>query len=165
MGTSSTKTTKRTTRKTKRTCRLLLDFVRAPYRLFGRHTQRCMLFLILSAVLMASGVIATPTRATAQNQPSQHANDFVIFASVFTQQGFSLPGAKVRVRRVDEKKFRWEAMSDRRGELGVRVKQGAEYELTIEAIGFKPETRKIDAREGNREDLTFQLEPVAGGKP
>jgi hypothetical protein len=114
---------------------------------------------------MAYAVIVTPTRAAAQNQPSQHANDFVIFATVFTQQGFSLPGARVRVRRVDEKKFRWEAMSDRRGELGIRVKQGAEYELTIEAPGFKPETRKIDAREGNREDLTFQLEPLVGGKP
>jgi hypothetical protein len=124
-----------------------------------------MLFLILSTLLMISGVIATPARAAGQNQPSQHANDFLIFVSVFTQQGFSLPGAKVRVRRADEKKFRWEAMSDRRGELGVRVKQGAEYELTIEAPGFKPETRKIDAREGNREDLTFQLEPLPGGKP
>ncbi len=110
-------------------------------------------------------MIANPTHAASQNPPSQHANDFVIFANVFTQQGFSLPGAKVRVRRVDEKKFRWEAMSDRRGELGVRVKQGPEYELTIEAPGFKAENRKIDAREGNREDLTFQLEPLAGGKP
>lgn len=164
MGTSSTKTTKRTTRKKKRSCRPLLDFVRTSHPLFGRHIQQCMLFLILSVVLMASGMTATPTRAANQNQTSQHAHDFVIFASVFTQQGFSLPGAKVRVRRVDEKKFRWEAMSDRRGELGVRVKPGAEYELTIEAPGFKPETRKIDAREGNREDLTFQLEPLAGGK-
>ena len=65
----------------------------------------------------------------------------------------------------DEQKFRWEAMSDRRGELGIRVKQGAEYELTIEARGFKPQTRKIDAREGNREDLTLQMEQLAGGKP
>jgi hypothetical protein len=69
------------------------------------------------------------------------------------------------VRRADEQKFRWEAISDRRGELGIRVKQGAEYELMIEARGFKPQTRKIDARGGNREDLTFQLEPQAGGKP
>jgi hypothetical protein len=55
-------------------------------------------------------------------------------------------------------------MSDLRGELGIRVKQGAEYEVTIEARGFKPETRKVDAREGNREDLTLQLERLGGGK-
>jgi hypothetical protein len=125
-----------------------------------------MLFLILAGVLLSPGSFAIPSVAAGgQNQASPHAHDFVIFASVFNPQGFSLPGAKVRVRRAGEKKFQWEAMSDRRGELGVRVKQGAEYELTIEAHGFKPETRKIDAREGNREELTFQLEPLAGGKP
>jgi hypothetical protein len=62
------------------------------------------------------------------------------------------------VRREDEKKFRWEATSDRRGELGIRVPQGADYELTVEARGFKSETHKVDARDGNREDLTFQME-------
>ena len=97
-------------------------------------------------------------------QSSSHAHDFVIFATVFTEQGFALPGARVRVRRTDERKFRWEAISDRRGEFGIRVKQGSEYELKIEARGFKPQMRKIDAREGNREDLTLQMEPVAGGK-
>ena len=55
-------------------------------------------------------------------------------------------------------------MSDSRGELGIRVKQGAAYELTVEARGFKPQTRKIDATEDNREDLTIQMEQLAGGK-
>jgi len=69
------------------------------------------------------------------------------------------------VRRSDERKFLREAISDTRGELGVRVKQGAEYELTIGARGFKAQTRKIDARAGNREELTIQMEPSTGGKP
>ena len=100
-----------------------------------------------------------------EKQNNSHAHDFVIFADVYTVHGFALPGAKVRVRRSDERKFRWEAISDTRGELGVRVKQGAEYELTIEARGFKAQTRKIDARAGNREELTIQMEPSTGGKP
>jgi len=100
-----------------------------------------------------------------EKKSDSHVHDFVIFATVFTEKGFALPAAKVRVRRTDESKYRWEAISDRRGEVGLKVKQGAEYELTIEAHGFKPQTRKIDAREGNREDLTFQMEPFAGGKP
>lgn len=112
---------------------------------------------------LAPCVILAP--AADQKQADSHGHDFVIFASVFNEQGFALPGAKVRVRRSDEHKFRWEAISDRRGELGVRVKQGAEYELTIEAHGFKSQTRKIDAHEGNGEDLTFHMEPFAGGKP
>jgi len=78
----------------------------------------------------------------------------------------SVPGtAAEEVRRSDERKFRWEVISDTRRELGVRVKQGAEYELTINARGFKAQTRKIDARAGNREELTIQMEPSTGGKP
>jgi hypothetical protein len=124
-----------------------------------------MLPFAMLIFVLAPGVISAPAAAAGdQKRTDSHAHDFVIFASVFTDQGFALPGAKVRVRLSDEQKFRWEAMSDRRGELGVRVKQGAEYELTIEAHGFKSQTRKIDAREGNQEDLTFQMERLAGGK-
>ena len=50
-------------------------------------------------------------------------------------------------------------MSDHQGELAFRVPQGAEYEMTIEARGFKTQTRKIDAREDNRADLTIRMEP------
>lgn len=105
------------------------------------------------------------SRAAAQKQTHSHADDFLIFATIFDGRGFALPGARVRVRRADEKKFRWEAISDRRGELGIRVKQGAEYEVSIEARGFAVQTRHIDAREGKEEDLTLRLEPLSGGKP
>ena len=60
-------------------------------------------------------------------------------------------------------------MSDHQGELAVRVPQDAEYEMTIEARGFKTETRKINTREDNRADLTIRMQPQtdagAGGKP
>ena len=118
-------------------------------------------FTLLLLVTIPAGF----SRAGAQKQIHFHANDFLIFATIFDGRGFALPGAKVRVRRADEKKFRWEAISDRRGELGLRVKQGAEYEVSIEARGFAVQTRHIDAREGKEEDLTLRLEPLSGGKP
>jgi Carboxypeptidase regulatory-like domain len=121
---------------------------------------------IFLLALACSLAIAPAARASAQSSSSSksHTRDFLIFATVFTDRGFALPGARVRVRRSEEKKFRWEGMSDSRGELGIRVKQGAEYELTVEARGFKPQTRKIDATENNRQDLTIQMEQLAGGK-
>jgi hypothetical protein len=120
---------------------------------------------MLLALVWTAGAVSVPGQAgSSQKQTNSHAHDFVIFATVFSQQGFALPGARARVRRADEQKFRWEAMSDRRGELGIRVKQGAEYELSVEARGFKPQTRKIDAREGDRQDLTLQMEQIAGGR-
>ncbi len=108
---------------------------------------------------LAGALFAVEPAGDAQNSSGSHAHDFVIFATVFTDRGFALTGARARVRRSDEKKFRWEAMSDHQGELAVRVPQGAEYELTIEARGFKTQTRKIDAREANRTDLTIRMEP------
>jgi hypothetical protein len=148
---------------------LLFESSRYPYLRFGHpNFMRPMVTLLalVCALICTTGAVSVSTSARpGQNQSTSHAHDFVIFATVFTEHGFALPGARVRVRRADEKKYRWEAMSDRRGELGIRVKQGAEYELAIEARGFKPQTRKIDASEGDRQDLTLQMEPVAGGKP
>jgi hypothetical protein len=120
-------------------------------------------FVMLVCVLAAAKVPGTAAGDEKQNKSQAH--DFVIFADVYIERGFALPGAKARVRRSDERKFRWEAISDIRGELGIRVKQGAEYELMIEARGFKPQTRKVDARAGNREELRIQMEPSTGGKP
>ena len=96
--------------------------------------------------------------AGAQNSRASHAHDFVIFVTVLNDRGFALLGAQARVRRAEEKKFRWEAVSDHQGELAVRVPQNGEYEMTIEARGFNTQTRKIDPREDNRTDLTIRME-------
>jgi hypothetical protein len=154
-----------TKRMKKRKFEFFLQFFRHPLPPFA-HLNTMWRMITLLALVWAACAISVPVVAgSSRSQSNSHAHDFVIFATVFTEQGFALPGARVRVRRADEQKFRWEAMSDRRGELGIRVKQCAEYELTIEARGFKPQTRKVDAREGDREDLTLQMEQLAGGKP
>jgi hypothetical protein len=153
-----TKTRKIKRKKTFSTC---LEFFRHPFPPLDHPNIRGFLHFAMLVLLLAPGAVSGTSD---KKRGDSHAHDFVIFADVFTERGFALPGAKVRVRRTDEQKFRWEAISDRRGELGVRVKQGAEYELTIEAHGFKSQTRKVDAREGNQEVLTFQMELFGGGK-
>jgi hypothetical protein len=136
------------------------------FRVF-RHpisTTRNHIYVRLTIALVGLVLLAGTTYAYGQPGPPQsssksHAHDFVIFTTVFTEQGFALPSARVRVRRTDEKKFRWEAISDRRGELAVRVPQDSEYEMTVEARGYKMQTRKVDANDGNRADLTIRMEP------
>lgn len=119
--------------------------------------------------VMAAGVCAFQPSRALQKSDGAHTHDFVIFATVFNDQGFALYGARTRLRREDEKKFRWEATSDHQGEFAFRVPEGQEYEMVIEARGFQTEMRKVDAREGNRVDLTIRMEPQtksgAGGKP
>jgi hypothetical protein len=108
---------------------------------------------------------AAAVEAGAQAQKGSHQDDFMLFGTVFTEKGFVLPGAEIRVRRAGERKPRWEARSDRRGEFAVRVPRGAEYEMSVSAKGYEQQTRRTDARAGDHEDLIFRLQPASGGKP
>lgn len=91
-----------------------------------------------------------------------HEHDFLLIGTVFTEKGFSLEGAELHVRRASEKKFRWEARTDRRGEFAVRVQQGADYKLIVRAPGYQEQMRAVDAKSGDREDLVFRLAPAEG---
>lgn len=126
--------------------------------------------LLMSLVGLAppAGTIqATSGAATHgdQGKKSAHADDFLLFGAVFTEQGFALPGAEIRVRRAGERKTRWEARSDRRGEFAVRVPRGAEYEMSVSAAGYREQRRRVDARTGSREDFVFRLPSASGRKP
>ena len=152
------------TKRTKKRSNTRLGPFRHPY-LPVHHLTSVRIILAFSGLVWLVGAVllCTPIGG-AQNTGGSHAHDFLIFATVFTDQGFALSGARVRVRRADEKKAKWEATSDRRGEFAVRVPEGAEYEMTVEANGFRPEVRKIDARKDTRTDLTIRMDKASGGK-
>jgi hypothetical protein len=149
------------------------DFIRhlpAPFgHLTGVHLRAAFAYVGLLAGL---GISAMPS-ACAEDSGKPHTRVYLIFVDVFDDQGFALPGARVRVRRSTEKKFRWEGTSDHQGEVAFRVPPGESYEVTVEARGFKMQTRNVDTRQENRADLTFRMEPQtekhtgpeAGGKP
>jgi hypothetical protein len=151
----------------------LFDFSRHPRSPFGHLTLVRLAIALLGMIWLMGATFAFAQGSATQNSSGLHTHDFVIFVTVFTDRGFALTGARARVRRMDEKKFRWEATSDHQGELAFRVPPGAEYELTIEARGLKPQMLKIDARQDNRADLTIRMEPQTephsapgtGGKP
>jgi hypothetical protein len=158
--------TKRKTKK-KRFDAIFDSFRHPPSPFDHLTTVRLTIALIGLAALAMAAFPGGPARAQSSSRSHQH--DFVIFTTVFTDHGFALYGARARVRREGEKKFKWEATSDHQGELAVRVPQDAAYEMIIEAHGFKQQTRKIDAREDNRADLTIRMEPLtepaSGEKP
>ncbi len=134
-------------------------FTRHPFPGAG-HPTYAMLALFATLLL---GLV--PAAAAEQSRKSAHEKDFLLFGTVFNEQGFALPGAQVRVHRAGERKVRWEARSDRRGEFAVRVPRGGEYEMSVAAAGYQEQTHKIDARTGDREDLIFRLARVEGEKP
>jgi hypothetical protein len=119
---------------------------------------------------------AAPTTADAAQPPVasppkpatkkySHANDFLIRGTVFTDKGFSFPGAQLRIRRGTEKKFRWETYTNSRGDFAIRVPQGSDYEIVVRSKHFNEQTRTVDAKSGAREEnMVFHMEPAAGSK-
>lgn len=156
---------------------MFFGFFRHRFSPFGRLVFARLTIVLVGVACLAGAVFAFGMVARAQGTSSSRPRVFVIFTTVFTDQGFAFPGARARVRRSDQKKFRWEGMSDHQGEVAFRVPPGAEYELIVEARGFKTETREIDARQENQADLTIHMQPQtaphngpkteteSGGKP
>jgi len=110
---------------------------------------------------------APSTESSSKQSPSNssHADDFLVRGTVFTQEGFALPGAELRIRRASEKKFRWDAASNSRGEFAVRVKMGADYEVVVRAKGYQEQSLAVNAASGERvKELVFRMQRQTGKK-
>jgi hypothetical protein len=67
----------------------------------------------------------------------------LIFGTVWGPDDRPLYGVKVKIRRADQKKARWELFSDRRGEFAQRLPPGpADYLIWADLKGFKSPTGK-----------------------
>jgi Carboxypeptidase regulatory-like domain len=129
--------------------------------------------LPLAAAQGAAGGNATTPAAqasgaessSAHKSKSSHANDLLIRGTVFNEHALALEGAKLRVRRSNEKKSRWETFSNFRGEFAVRVPQGADYEIEAESKGYARQSQAIHGQAGEGEQkAVFHMEPAKGGK-
>jgi Carboxypeptidase regulatory-like domain len=100
-----------------------------------------------------------------QKQKYSHANDFLIIGTVFDPKGYAFPGVELRIRRSNEKRYRWDSYTNSRGEFAVRVPQGSDYEMMIRAKGFADQTRVLDAKTGVSEArIVFHMETAGGEK-
>ena len=67
----------------------------------------------------------------------------MIFGTVWDPDRHPLYGIKVKIRRADEKKARWELYSNHTGEFAQRVPAGkAEYIVWADVKGYKLESGK-----------------------
>src|SRR5262245_51889317 len=120
--------------------------------------------LLTGVVLSAAALLNARERAqtslgqsapesSSQQKPgaaSSHSNDFLVRGTVFTQEGLALPGAKLRIRRTSEKKFRWDTVSNSRGNFAVRLRMGEDYEVVVSAKGFQEQSLPVQATSGER---------------
>jgi Carboxypeptidase regulatory-like domain len=107
----------------------------------------------------------TPPASKPGKKKYSHANDHLIRGTVFTEKALSFPGVELRIRKLGEKKFRWETYTNSRGEFAVRVPQGSDYEMVVRAKGYVEQAQTLDAKSGaNEETVVFRMQLTTGGK-
>ena len=90
---------------------------------------------------------------------------FLIRGTIFDQQGLSVPGVELRIRRAGEKKFHWSTYANSRGEFAIRVPPGNQYEVVVQSKSFTESAQQVNAANGQDEQsLIFHMEPVPGRK-
>lgn len=120
-----------------------------------RYWHAAVVLVLLASLTVLAGAAQEKKKAP---------REVVISGTVFTEKGFSLPGAAIRVNRAGERKARWEAVSDRRGEFGMWVPRGGEYEVRVRAKGFEEQMQKVDGNAGTQEKLVFRMSPAVPEK-
>jgi hypothetical protein len=94
---------------------------------------------------------------------------FLILGTVFNEHALAFPGVEVKIRRKDEKKFRYDTHTNSRGEFAIRVPDGIEYEVVVRQKNYKEQSQIVAANMADvQKRLTFKLEsskPAKAGEP
>lgn len=90
---------------------------------------------------------------------------FLILGTVFDEKALSFPGVQIRIRRSNEKKYRWETYTNSRGEFAVRVPEGPVYEVAVRAKKYRDQSQKVNSVNGDTQQrLSIRLEAESGQK-
>jgi Carboxypeptidase regulatory-like domain len=144
--------------------------------------RKATLFMLSAVLLLACDLAGQDAPRSSPAQPSQpnqqetssssssHPNKrkplpgFLIIGSIFNEKALSFPGVEVRVRRNDEKKFRWTTTTNSRGEFAVRVPEGMEYEVVVRVKKYRDVSRVVNTNNGDvQQRLSIRLEPADSG--
>ncbi|MGH9508337.1 MAG: carboxypeptidase-like regulatory domain-containing protein [Terriglobales bacterium] len=112
----------------------------------------------LLLVLAAAGLGATP--APEEKKEKKEEKPYaLLFGTVFGPDARAVAGVKVKIRRSDQKKAKWELYSDRRGEFAQRVPAGkADYVVWADLKGPKDQPRQeVTVHVVNDERVDFSL--------
>jgi hypothetical protein len=115
---------------------------------------------ILAFVTLACGHLAVSASPAAKDKQDVKKNYALIFGTVWNAQNRPVYGVHVKIRRADEKKARWNLVSDHHGEFAQRVPAGAaDYIVWAELPKHKgpvAET-KVHIENDERSDIGLHL--------
>jgi hypothetical protein len=138
-----------------------------------------LLTSVLFTAILAGAQEPTPAGTAPQNAPTENAGKpesssnakknklppYVIIGTVFNENAISYPDVRVQIRRVNEKKFRWDTYTNLRGEFAIRVPEGQEYQVVVREKSYKEVSLKVNADNGGiQQRLSIRLEKMNGEK-
>lgn len=115
----------------------------------------------IACVLLALGLcLAAAAESLAQKlKPGEPYA--LIFGTVFGPDNRAVAGVPIKIRRADQKKPKWELVSDRRGEFAQRFPAGAaEYVFTThldKKYGLENKELKVKVTNDERMDIALHL--------
>jgi hypothetical protein len=109
-----------------------------------RNSSRCLLALF-ACVLLTSPINALAFGAPPLFEQKPEKPYALIYGTVFGPDNRSVYGIKVKIRRADQKKAKWELYSDHSGEFAQRVPAGrVDYIVWADVKSCKvPECKKL----------------------
>jgi hypothetical protein len=106
-------------------------------RLLDRNVNPHVFYFLLFAVLAL--VFATHGEAGSLEKAKAKKDYAVIVGTVWGPDDLPVYGVKVKIRRAQEKKAKWEIYSDHHGEFAQRLPTGkADYVVSADLKDFKP---------------------------
>jgi hypothetical protein len=131
--------------------RSLLCFVGVEAR-FARAGVGTQQLVLLSLALLAAAAAATASEKRAEKPYA------LIFGTVYAPDNRPAYGVRVKIRRADQKKARWELYSDHQGEFAQRVPAGtADYVVWAEPDGNHAAKAKAEVHVQNDERVDVGL--------
>ena len=115
--------------------------------------------LVTASAALLLWLLACAVPASCSPKPAPYA---LIFGTVWGAGTHPLYGVHIKLRRASEKKFRWEAFSDHRGEFAIRVPAGRDDYVLVPDVKHEkdkpfPETR-IHVESDERIDTGIHLD-------
>ena len=121
-------------------------------------TSLCLPAAAVLLILLA-GALPPQLAASASDDKKPPEGTALLYGTVFSRAGFAVRGATVRVRHKDDKKPKWKARTNRRGEFAIRLPRASgDYEVTVSAKGLQKETREFTITLEEKFNLYFRLE-------
>lgn len=118
--------------------------------------QRLLALALLLAWTAGLAAAPIPEEKKKKREEKPYA---LLFGTVFGPDDRAVAGVKVKIRRSDQKKAKWELYSDRRGEFAQRVPAGkADYVVWAEVKGPEGQSRQeVTVHVENDERVDFGL--------